>query len=175
MKKHLLATALLASCFTANATIVEMQTDLGSITVHLYDQHTPITVENFLNYVADGSYDGTVIHRSVDNFVLQGGGYRFDSGSLVPIPTDPEINSEAGISNVRGTVALAKVGNRPSGDSQWFINLKDNTTLDHTSGGYTVFGKITEESMLDVIYVVNKAAKTLKPKKSVLPSFTFKR
>ena len=63
MKKHLLATALLASCFTANATIVEMQTDLGSITVHLYDQHTPVTVENFLNYVADGSYDGTVIHR----------------------------------------------------------------------------------------------------------------
>ena len=79
MKKHLLATALLTSCFSANATIVEMQTDLGSITVHLYDQHTPVTVENFLNYVADGSYDGTVIHRSVDNFVLQGGGFKFET------------------------------------------------------------------------------------------------
>ena len=120
MKKHLLATALLASCFTANATIVEMQTDLGSITVHLYDQHTPVTVENFLNYVADGSYDGTVIHRSVDNFVLQGGGFKFDT-DFEAIETADAITNEPELSNVKGTIAMAKVGgNANSATSRGF-------------------------------------------------------
>ena len=143
MKKHLLATALLASCFTANATIVEMQTDLGSITVHLYDQHTPVTVENFLNYVADGSYDGTVIHRSVDNFVLQGGGFKFDT-DFEAIETDDAITNEPELSNVKGTIAMAKLGgNANSATSQWFFNLKDNSAnLDLQNGGFTVFGEV---------------------------------
>ncbi len=111
MKKHLLATALLTSCFSANATIVEMQTDLGSITVHLYDQHTPVTVENFLKYVADGSYDGTVIHRSVDNFVLQGGGFKFET-DFTEIETKDSIINEPELSNVKGTIAMAKIGDK---------------------------------------------------------------
>lgn len=148
MKKHLLATALLASCFTANATIVEMQTDLGNITVHLYDQHTPVTVENFLNYVADGSYDRTVIHRSVDNFILQGGGFKFDT-DFDAIDTADAITNEPELSNVKGTIAMAKLGgNANSATSQWFFNLKDNSAnLDLQNGGFTVFGEVTVQSL----------------------------
>ncbi len=147
MKKHLLASLLCASCFTANATIVEMQTDHGTITVNLFDQHTPITVENFLNYVSDGSYDGSVIHRSVNNFVLQGGGFKFD-GDFKAIDTADAIANEPVLSNVKGTIAMAKVGgNENSATSQWFINLKDNSSnLDLQNGGFTVFGEITADS-----------------------------
>ncbi len=147
MKKHLLATALFASCFTANATIVEMQTNQGTITVNLYDQQTPITVENFLNYVSDGSYDGSVIHRSVDDFVLQGGGFKFDT-DFNSIETADAITNEPVLSNVKGTIAMAKVGgNANSATSQWFFNLKDNSAnLDLQNGGFTVFGEITADS-----------------------------
>ncbi len=145
MKKLLLLLLLVQTA--AWATTVRLETNLGPIDIELYDQQTPNHVTNFLNYVSDGDYNDTVIHRSVPGFVIQGGGYKFVSGVFETIPTEPEIGAELGISNTRGTVALAKIGSHPSGDSQWFINLANNAYLDTNSGGYTVFGKVTEQTM----------------------------
>ncbi|WP_199525175.1 peptidylprolyl isomerase [Pseudoalteromonas sp. bablab_jr011] len=147
MKKHLVSSLLFAACFQANATVVEMQTDHGTITINLYDQQTPVTVENFLSYVGDGAYDGSVIHRSVDNFVLQGGGFSYDT-DFKEIETKPAIKNEPELSNVKGTIAMAKQGgNANSATSQWFFNLKDNSAnLDVQNGGFTVFGEITADS-----------------------------
>ena len=147
MKKNLLASALLVIGFQANATIVEMQTNQGTVTVNLYDQHTPVTVANFLEYVSDGSYNGSLIHRSVDDFVVQGGGFTFDT-DFTAIEKKAAIANEPVLSNVKGTIAMAKQsGNANSATSQWFFNLKDNSAnLDVQNGGFTVFGEITQES-----------------------------
>jgi cyclophilin family peptidyl-prolyl cis-trans isomerase len=147
MKKNLLVSALLIIGFQANATIVEMQTNQGTVTVNLYDQHTPVTVANFLEYVSDGSYNGSLIHRSVDDFVVQGGGFTFDT-DFTAIEKKAAIANEPVLSNVKGTIAMAKQsGNANSATSQWFFNLKDNSAnLDVQNGGFTVFGEITQES-----------------------------
>jgi peptidyl-prolyl cis-trans isomerase A (cyclophilin A) len=140
----------------ANATLVKVDTELGSMTFQLYDDTRPITVTNFLNYVTSGRYDGTFAHRLSLNFVLQGGGYVYDNINVTEVPTDPPILNEAGLepkySNVLGTIAMAKLGNSPnSATSQWFINLKDNSAnLDIQNGGFTVFGAIVDGmSVLD--------------------------
>ncbi|HCV01105.1 peptidylprolyl isomerase [Pseudoalteromonas sp. SSMSWG5] len=149
MKKYLIASVLCAASYSANSTIIEMQTNQGTITVNLFDQHTPITVENFLNYVEEGTYNSSVIHRSVENFVLQGGGFKFDS-DFKAIETNDAIKNEPKLSNVKGTIAMAKQGgNANSATSQWFFNLKDNSAnLDLQNGGFTVFGQITAESQM---------------------------
>lgn len=151
MRKYIILLLLIHS--TVFATTVRFETTLGNIDIELYEDEAPSHSANFLNYVNDGDYNETVIHRSEQNFVLQGGGYRYNNGSLVSIPLDPELNAEVGISNTRGTVALAKVGSRPSGDSQWFINLKNNAFLDTSSGGYTVFGRVVEG--MDVVDLIS--------------------
>lgn len=139
---------------SALATNVIMETPLGNIEIELFDDQTPITVTNFLNYVTDGAYHNTFIHRSVPGFVIQGGGYTFSETDTQPqtIHTDPPIHNEINISNTRGTIAMARVGNDlDSATSQWFINLADNNTgtnnLDTNNGGYTVFGKVVGDGM----------------------------
>ncbi|AZN34516.1 MULTISPECIES: peptidylprolyl isomerase [Pseudoalteromonas] len=147
MKKCLIGSLLAFSCFTSQATIVEMQTSHGVIELNLFDQQAPNTVANFLSYIEDDAYNQTVIHRSVSDFVIQGGGFTF-TDELVPITTKPAVVNEPVLSNVKGTIAMAKLANdENSATSQWFFNVVDNSeALDTQNGGFTVFGQITAQS-----------------------------
>ncbi len=127
---------------------VLLQTNMGNITLQLDAEKAPKTVENFLQYVDEGFYDGTIFHRVISNFVIQGGGF---TQNFVKKPTRAPIANEAnnGLSNVRGTIAMARTSDPHSATSQFFINVVDNTFLDHRSQtqrgwGYTVFGKVVE-------------------------------
>ncbi len=137
----------------AFATNVIMETPLGNIEIELFDDVTPGTVENFLNYVNDGDYEDTFVHRSISGFVIQGGGFNFEGDKANAIPTDPPIQNEFKLSNIRGTIAMAKAGGDPdSATSQWFINLADNSAnLDHDDGQgggfFTVFGQVVGQGM----------------------------
>lgn len=153
------------SCLSTNATIVEFQTSQGNIQVNLFDEATPKTVENFLAYVNDGAYTNSVIHRSVSNFIIQGGGFTFNGATGVAIPTKPSVVNEPVFSNIRGTIAMAKLKDRPnSATNQWFFNLKDNSAnLDLSNAGFTVFGQIIESDLdtlntLAAINMCNKSA-----------------
>jgi len=136
------------------ASKVLIKTNLGEMTVELYPDKAPKTVENFLAYVNGKFYDGTIFHRVIDNFMIQGGGFTRD---LRQKPTRPAIPNEAknGLSNTRGTLAMARTGDPNSATAQFFINVVDNPRLDYTSDqngatwGYTVFGKVT--AGLDVV------------------------
>ncbi|MGO2348421.1 peptidylprolyl isomerase [Pseudoalteromonas nigrifaciens] len=150
MKKLLLASLLSAVSFASSATIVEIKTSQGIIKVNLFDQQTPKTVANFLSYVGDAAYNQTVIHRSVKDFIIQGGGFTYSDG-FDRITTKPAVINEPIYSNVKGTIAMAKLGGNPnSATSQWFFNLKDNSAgnpkLDTQNGGFTVFGQIMDDS-----------------------------
>lgn len=148
-----LATAAIFTSAPALATIVEFETVLGKVQVNLYDETTPETVENFLSYVESQRYDNTYIHRSMPEFILQGGGFFYDD---VPNDLDNEVEADEPVvnepewSNRRGTIAMAKLGGDPnSATSQWFFNLEDNNlednpnNLDVQNGGFTVFGEVT--------------------------------
>lgn len=153
----LLGSALLVSA-QANATIVLVKTSLGNFEINLYDKTTPVTVTNFLSYVNNKSYDGTFIHRSEPGFVIQGGGFRFAANSsspFVPIQQLAAIKNEPKWSNVKRTIAMAKVsGNANSATSQWFINLSDNSSnLDLQNSGFTVFGEVNAVGM-DVVNAI---------------------
>jgi len=137
----------------ADATIVEFQTVMGDFEVNLFDNGTPETVANFLNYVNNGAYTDSVYHRSVPAFIVQGGGFTFDTElPLDPIPANAPVVNEPEFSNVRGTIAMAKLsGNPDSATSQWFFNLADNSAnLDSQNEGFTVFGQVVGDGM-DVI------------------------
>jgi peptidyl-prolyl cis-trans isomerase A (cyclophilin A) len=148
----------------AGATVVQMQTEYGDIEVNLFDETTPKTVANFLEYVNDGSYDNSLVHRSIENFITQGGGYYLnvnvdedekDIFTLSSVTRKPSVLNEPLYSNVRGTIAMAKLSSNPdSATSEWFINLADNScNLDRQNSGFTVFGQLTENSLafLDAI------------------------
>lgn len=144
---------------SAEATIVRYQTVLGDIDVRLYDTATPASVANFMNYLNDGDWDDSIIHRSVSDFVVQGGGFKWDSEleNITRLSTDPSVINEPGISNLRGTVAYAKLGSDPnSATSQWFFNVDDNTFLDNplNNGGFTVFGRVLGNGM-DIVDAIN--------------------
>ena len=113
----------------SNATIVEFRTAEGTFQVNLYDNATPETVANFLNYVNNGRYTNSVFHRSAPGFVVQGGGFTYDLAlPLNEVPTFPAVVNEPVYANVRGTIAMAKLGGDPdSATAQWFFNLGDNT------------------------------------------------
>jgi len=131
-------------------TVVQVTTPLGNFSVELFDDVTPVTVANFLHYVNTGLYNGTFVHRSVSNFVIQGGWLRYDESlnRLFEIPVNPPVQNEFQVSNTRGTLAMAKVGGDPnSATSQWFINLADNSFLDSSNGGFTVFGQVLGNGM----------------------------
>ncbi|MEO0687257.1 MAG: peptidylprolyl isomerase, partial [Cyanobacteria bacterium J06649_11] len=134
----------------------------GTVDVLLFDQSgvgAPATVENFLNYVEDGDYDDTIIHRSVANFIVQGGGFAVENSQVVELPADEAVVNEFSPerSNLEGTIAMAKLGGDPdSATNQWFFNLGDNSAnLDNQNGGFTVFGQVLDESELESIEAIN--------------------
>ncbi len=134
----------------ANATIVRVDTVLGSFDINLYDNATPATVANFVNYVQTGAYTDSIFHRSVAGFIMQGGGFVTDvNAQVTAIPTNPPVVNEPVFSNIRGTIAMAKLGGDPnSATSQWFINVANNAgNLDGQNGGFTVFGEVTGNGM----------------------------
>ena len=137
----------------AAATTVRLTTSLGAIDIILYDDAAPRTVANFLAYVDTDAYRNSFVHRSVPDFIIQGGGFFWDdaTGSVLAVASKgPLINEfSASRSNKRGTIAMAKVGGDPnSATSQWFINLVDNSAnLDNENGGFTVFGQVSASSM----------------------------
>jgi cyclophilin family peptidyl-prolyl cis-trans isomerase len=118
---------------------------LGTIVIALNKEKAPLSVANFLQYVRDGHYDGTVFHRVMQNFMVQGGGY---TPELVEKPTRPPIQNEArnGLRNSRGTVSMARTNDANSATSQFFINVRDNHSLDFgiRGAGYAVFGEVVE-------------------------------
>ena len=135
-----------------------IETSMGSITVELDDEKAPITVKNFLDYAASGHYDGTIFHRVIDGFMIQGGGF---TKAMDQKPTKAPIKNEAanGLTNKRGTIAMARTMVVDSATSQFFINLVDNDFLNFRAPtpqyyGYAVFGKVT-----DGMDVVDKIAK----------------
>lgn len=147
-----LAAAITLVCAPVSATVVLVKTSLGDFEVNLFDQTTPATVNNFLVYVKNGSYQNTIFHRSVKGFVLQGGGFRFSGDNNAPFTAVPQLApvvNEPKLSNVHGTIAMAKIGgNANSATNQWFINLGDNSAnLDLQNGGFTVFGQVTGTGM----------------------------
>lgn len=136
---------------TPNSNKVLIKTSLGDITVELYPDKSPKSVENFLGYVKSGFYDGTVFHRVIEGFMIQGGGFTKDlrqKPTKAPIP----IESKNGLSNLRGTVSMARTMDPNSATAQFFINTVDNPRLDYVSDanpGYAVFGKVI--AGLDVV------------------------
>ncbi len=120
-----------------------METNVGTFCMELFPQAAPNTVANFLHYVDDGDYTDSMIHRSVPGFVVQGGGYTVFSNLIGTMTVDPPVINEYNQSNLRGTVAMARVGGQVnSATSQWFINLANNTGLDTVDGGFTVFARV---------------------------------
>ena len=132
---------------------VLMKTTDGDITIELFADKSPITVENFLRYVDDGHYDGTVFHRVISNFMIQGGG--FDSYLKEKETRDPIVNeSKNKLHNTRGTLAMARTSDPDSAAEQFFINQRSNLRLDWAGGkdGYTVFGKVIDGmQIVDII------------------------
>ena len=159
MKRHLLAFATAASlafpALAANPT-VELKTSQGDIVVEVFADKAPKSAENFVQYVKDGFYDGTVFHRVIDGFMVQGGGF---DANMNQKATRAPIENEAknGLKNERGTLAMARTSDRHSASAQFCINLAPNAVLDYPSRdgwGYAVFGKVVKG-----MDVVDKIAK----------------
>ena len=143
----LLAAGLLLNlpAFAANP-MVEMKTSQGTFVIELFADKAPKSAANFLQYAQDGFYNGTVFHRVIDGFMIQGGGFTSD---MQQKPTRAPIDNEAknGLKNGAGTLAMARTSNPHSATAQFFINLKDNGFLDYPGQdgwGYAVFGKVTQ-------------------------------
>jgi cyclophilin family peptidyl-prolyl cis-trans isomerase len=130
--------------------MIRFHTTHGDFTVELFDKEAPISTENFLKYVDDEHFDGTIFHRIVPGFVIQGGGLTRD---FQPKKTRAPIANEAtnGLKNERGTLSMARTNDVNSATSQFFVNLSDNAFLDHSKAqyGYAVFGRVTQG--LDVV------------------------
>ncbi len=174
MKKLLLIAMILAlvSIIAAeeqNVINVEMKTSKGLIKLELYPDKAPITVENFVKYANDGFFDGLVFHRIIDGFMIQGGG--FDQQSNQKKPTYKPIQNEAdnGLSNLTGTIAMARTNIPHSATSQFFINVNDNLFLDHKdksqNWGYCVFGKVTDG--MDVVNIIKSVPTHFHPQKGM--------
>ena len=140
--------------------MIRFETTLGEFTIELFEKQAPVSAANFLKYIDDGFFDGTIFHRVVPNFVIQGGGFTAD---MTPKRTQPAIKNEAdnGLQNARGTLSMARTNDINSATSQFFVNLKDNDFLDHSRGnfGYAVFAKVS--GGMDVIDKIG-AVKTAK-------------
>ena len=154
-----------------NGYVVVLETSLGSIEIELNKEKAPITVENFLNYVTSGAYDGTVFHRVKDRFMIQGGGFTIDGKKK---STNPPIKLESnnGLLNKVGTIAMARTNIPDSATNQFFINVKDNSFLNysststdslylaHSSPGYAVFGKVVEG--MDIVNNIKRVKTTVR-------------
>ena len=142
---------------------VVLRTSLGDITLELDSVKAPVATENFLSYVSSGHFNGTVFHRVIPGFMIQGGGFTED---MQQKPTEAPIVNEAdnGLKNLRGTIAMARTADPHSASSQFFINLKDNDFLNYTAKttqgwGYAVFGKVVEGmGVVDTIAQVKTGA-----------------
>ncbi len=169
----LIATAILFWCSDVSAAeevkkenspkpIVVMETSEGVIRIELWEDKVPVTVKNFLQYVDEGFYNGTIFHRVIDGFMIQGGGFTSD---MQQKSTRPPIKNEASaeLKNERGTIAMARTGVIDSATSQFFINVQNNPNLDHRDEtprgfGYAVFGKVVEG--MDVVDKIKKVPTT---------------
>lgn len=151
--------------------VYEFDSALGAFNVELFDSQTPLTAANFQTYADSGDYANAIIHRSVPGFVIQGGGFAYDAGSFRFVNQRDPVTNEPGISNVRGTITMAKLGGDPdSATNQWFFNLADNSAnLDNQNGGFTAFGHVIGSGM-DVVDAI--AALTTYEATSIHPAFT---
>lgn len=145
----------------ASGNVVVLETTLGNITLNLFPDKAPLSVDNFLKYVRAGHYDGTVFHRVKPRFMIQGGGM---DGQMKERPTRAPIKNEAsnGLSNRRGTLAMARMNDPDSATAQFFINVVDNGFLDYRAGsaGYAVFGEVTQGmDVVDRIVAVQTTSK----------------
>jgi len=154
-----------------NGYVVVLETSLGSIEIELNKEKAPITVENFLNYVMSGAYDGTVFHRVKDRFMIQGGGFTIDGKKK---STNPPIKLESnnGLLNEVGTIAMARTNIPDSATNQFFINVKDNSFLNYSSTrtdsaylsdsfpGYAVFGKVVKG--MDIVNNIKRVKTTVR-------------
>lgn len=170
MKKIILALTLgLGATLTAGLAMAEnpkvkLETNMGAITVELYPDKAPKTVQNFLDYVNSGFYEGTIFHRVINGFMVQGGGFSQDYAQK---QTKAPVQNEAdnGLTNDRGTLAMARTNDPHSATAQFFINVVDNGFLNHSGKtprgwGYAVFGKVTEGmEVVDQIKAVQTGAR----------------
>ncbi|WP_188860114.1 peptidylprolyl isomerase [Marinobacterium nitratireducens] len=141
-------------------TLVAMETSAGTLQLELFDEQAPATVANFLRYVDQGFYSGTLFHRVIPGFMIQGGGFTEDlerKDTLAPVVNE----SGNGLSNLRGTIAMARTRDPDSATSQFFINSVDNARLDAQGAqpGYTVFGRVTEG--MDVVNAISAVPTTI--------------
>jgi peptidyl-prolyl cis-trans isomerase A (cyclophilin A) len=153
MKRQLvIALMTLCAALPAVAQRVKFATSMGDIVLELEREKAPTTVDNFVQYVKAGHYDGTIFHRVIENFMIQGGGMKPDM-SEKPTRAAIPLESRTGLVNARGTVAMARTMDPNSATAQFFINLKDNSFLDQANArdgnGYAVFGKVV--SGMDVV------------------------
>merc|ERR1711916_69084 len=164
MKSVAMFALLAMTAASVQAQTVIIDTNMGSIMVELNAEKAPITVANFLNYVDTKFYDGTIYHRVIPNFMIQGGGFTAD---MTKKPTNDPIKNEAGngLNNLRGTLAMARTNVVDSATAQFFINTVDNAFLDHKNNspsgfGYAVFGKVL--SGMDVVDKISAVQTTSK-------------
>jgi peptidyl-prolyl cis-trans isomerase A (cyclophilin A) len=156
------AALVLAGCLAATATAtlaadapkVKFSTTAGDFVVEVYPDKAPKTVENFLQYVRDKHYDGTIFHRVIDNFMIQGGGFdrnMAEKKTRAPVVHEGREAFAKGLKNERGTVSMARTNDPNSATAQFYVNVKDNAFLDPQGGspGYTVFGRVV--SGMDVV------------------------
>lgn len=174
MRRFLLAGLALLTLTLAGAALaanpkVNLQTNKGLIVIELYPDQAPQSVANFLAYVDAGFYDGTIFHRVIPDFMIQGGGFTADlekKETRAPIPNE----ADNGLKNERGTLAMARTNDPNSATAQFFINHKDNAFLDHSGKtprgwGYAVFGRVTDGmSVVDAIATTPTGAKGMFPK-----------
>ena len=163
MAMALLATLSVVFATPALAQKVRLATSLGDIVVQLDKEKAPKSVDNFLQYVKSGHYDGTIFHRVIDNFMIQGGGFdptMNQKPTRGPIP----LESRNGLTNLRGTLAMARTNVPDSATAQFFINVKDNPFLDQPNSqdgnGYAVFGRVVEG--MDVVDKIKVVPTTMK-------------
>ncbi|MFI8621942.1 peptidylprolyl isomerase [Marinomonas sp. NPDC078689] len=155
-KTFIISLMFAALCSQANATEVDITTNQGTIRIDLNDNVAPKTVKNFLTYVDEGFYNGTIFHRVIQGFMVQGGGFTADmnqKATHAPVPYE----GDNGLDNNRGTIAMARTQNPNSATSQFFINEKDNSFLNdgaRGAAGYTVFGQVV--SGMDVVDTMSK-------------------
>lgn len=149
----LILVILIGGCAKMGNTIVVLETSKGNIEIELFEKEAPITTKNFLDYVNEGFYDGLIFHRVISSFMIQGGGFDKDINQKeVKAPIKNEAGN--GLKNTKGTIAMARTGVVDSATAQFFINVADNTMLDHRDEsaqgyGYAVFGKVV--SGMDVV------------------------
>ncbi|MGR5267326.1 peptidylprolyl isomerase [Vibrio astriarenae] len=171
MKKLMLLCAALVSSFAFAGPKVQFETNQGSFTLELNEEKAPITVENFLRYVEDGSYEGTIFHRVIPGFMAQGGGFNEDMkqiGAYEPIKNE----ASNGLKNDTATIAMARTNNPHSATRQFFINYADNDFLNASSrsDGYAVFGHVTEG--FDTIIKIGQIPTTRAGRMQDVPSQT---